>query len=128
MKDFVFSRGPEGFSVDPRAKGRPYYVVSGDPRPSGVGGMECGSQLALLSARRREIGGVGDLAVFAELLDDADLIIDATIEEGIHHALAQYAADAGKHLVLVAATNGGYGGAIARLSDHGCWQSRIREG
>ncbi len=72
-------------------------------------------------ARNYRIGGVGDLAVFAELLDDADLIIDATVEEGIHHALAQYAADMGKHLVLVAATNGGYGGRIARFSDHGCW-------
>jgi integrative and conjugative element protein (TIGR02256 family) len=74
-----------------------------------------------VAARNHRIGGVGDLAVFAELLDDADLIIDATVEDGIHHAIAQYAAETKNHVLLVAATNGGYRGKIARSSDHGWW-------
>lgn len=76
---------------------------------------------------------LGDLAVGAEandsavlnsLLVDTDLIFDATANTAVNHALADIAWEAGLPYVVVSATEGAWGGLVARLESGrtGCWQ------
>lgn len=71
--------------------------------------------------------------VIDELLDGADLVIDATAEFGVRHFLSTLADERGIPQVYVSATQGGWGGVVARVipGQTGCWwclQSRLTEG
>ena len=77
---------------------------------------------------RERIGDVrGDgrpeFELLSELLGGVDLIFDATAERGIHHILADLAAEAGSHYVEAATRNGAWGGHVARVRPDaaGCW-------
>ena len=74
------------------------------------------------------IGGVyntrSDLEVVGELLDDVDLIYDATAETGIQRLLSELAAERGLPYICISTTNGAWGGLIARIrpgKTQGCW-------
>ncbi len=67
--------------------------------------------------------GPSQLETIGELLDEVDLIYDATAEPGVWHALSDLARDAGIPYVHTWATAGAWGGVAARvLPDRpGCW-------
>lgn len=59
-----------------------------------------------------------------ELLRDADLIYDATAEVGVNYFLAEVAKEFGVPSVVASATEGGWGGRIARFrpgANTACW-------
>jgi molybdopterin/thiamine biosynthesis adenylyltransferase len=72
---------------------------------------------------------IGDVSVtneretLSELFDGVDLIVDATAEIGIQQLLAALADDAKISQVYVWATEGGWGGVVARVvpGQTGCW-------
>lgn len=64
-----------------------------------------------------------DSDVLSEFLDGVDLLIDATAEIGIQQLLGALADEAGIPQVYVWATQGGWGGGVARVipEETGCW-------
>ena len=72
---------------------------------------------------------VSELDALTDLIDRADLIIDATAELGVQHLLSDLAAD--KPQIYVWATEGATGGVVVRVrQDTGCWlclQLHIRD-
>jgi molybdopterin/thiamine biosynthesis adenylyltransferase len=69
------------------------------------------------------IGGI-PVNIQREFLADADLIIDATAETGIHYPLSEVARRARVPYIALAATQGGYGGRVVTInpaSTAGCW-------
>jgi molybdopterin/thiamine biosynthesis adenylyltransferase len=59
-----------------------------------------------------------------EWLADYDLVVDATAEEGINHLLSAVCREMEIPYICVWATNGGWGGAVARIdaaAGTGCW-------
>jgi hypothetical protein len=61
---------------------------------------------------------------WAEVFDRVDLVVDCTAEKGVQQALAWVARQRGKTLLAASATNGGWGGRVARLTPDpgtGCW-------
>lgn len=84
----------------------------------------------------QEMSGVAaqqsDFAVLEELLDGADLVIDATAEIGIQHMLSSVATPEVPQL-FVWATEGAWGGVVAAVKPpaSGCWmclQHRLEDG
>jgi len=70
--------------------------------------------------------------LLTDFLDGADLLIDATAEIGVEQLLAALADEAGIPQVYVTATEGGWGGVVARVLPGvtGCWyclQMRLDE-
>lgn len=60
----------------------------------------------------------------ADLINAADVVIDATAEKAVGHVLAWLCAKRGKPLVVASATNGGWGGRVTSFLPHteqGCW-------
>lgn len=70
-----------------------------------------------------EPSGPSELDVLSEFLADADLLVDATAEIGVQQLLASLADQAGIPQVYVSATEGGWGGVVARVvpGRTGCW-------
>lgn len=67
---------------------------------------------------------VSDAEVLNTLLDNADLIYDASAEVGVHHLLSILAAERKIPYLLAWATSGAWGGLIARIvpgKTKGCW-------
>src|SRR5204863_229389 len=65
-----------------------------------------------------------DRLVLDEVLDGADLVVDATAEWGVHHALADLARERGLPYLCAFATPGYWGGLVARIRPGrtaGCW-------
>src|SRR5262249_10391097 len=65
-----------------------------------------------------------DLEIFNTLLDNADLIFDASAEVGVHHLLSDLASDRRIPYLLAWTTPGAWGGLIARIvpgETKGCW-------
>ncbi|HEX8122453.1 MAG TPA: ThiF family adenylyltransferase [Solirubrobacteraceae bacterium] len=61
--------------------------------------------------------------VVTEFLEGADLLIDATAEEGVQYLLSRLADSAGVPQVYASSTPGGWGGLVARVvpGETGCW-------
>jgi molybdopterin/thiamine biosynthesis adenylyltransferase len=62
--------------------------------------------------------------VWTGVIDSVDLVVDCTAEKGVQQALAWLARRCGKPYLVVSATNGGWGGRVARLSSASgtaCW-------
>lgn len=78
-----------------------------------------------VSERIGDVRGDGrpEFELLTDLLDGVDLIFDATAERGIHHVLADLAAEAGIDYVEAATRNGAWGGHVARVRPgaDGCW-------
>jgi integrative and conjugative element protein (TIGR02256 family) len=78
--------------------------------------------------------GVSDLTVLDKLLEGVDLVYDSTAEVGVQHLLSNLAREREIPYVCVSATEGGWGGLIARLRPQqtaGCWlclQQRLVDG
>lgn len=75
---------------------------------------------------------VSESDVLTEFLDGADILLDATAETGISYLLSRLATEAGVPQVYVWATEGGWGGGVARVipGETGCWycvQLRIED-
>ena len=91
-----------------------------------------------ITARGHRIGGIdqdpSDNAVFEEfLLEDIDVLYDATAEIGLQDVLSSLARERGIPYICVSAVAGGIGGVVARLDPPrtGCWwclQKAIDEG
>lgn len=65
-----------------------------------------------------------DLAVLDELLQDIDLLYDASAETGLQHLLSDLARSRNVAYVSVSTTPGGWGGRVARIlrgQDKACW-------
>ena len=75
-----------------------------------------------------------DRLLLDEVLGGADLIVDATAEWGVHHALADLARERGLPYLYAFATPGFWGGLVARIRPErtaGCWiclQHALAEG
>lgn len=77
------------------------------------------------------IGGIpdtgeeaSDLEELGKLLEDADLLYDATAEVGLHHLLSDLASERRLPYVYVSTTPGAWGGRILRIQPgrtEGCW-------
>jgi len=67
--------------------------------------------------------GRGDVAVLNRLLNDADLLFDATANIAVNHALSDIAWELGLPYVGVTATAGAWGGMVVRLEKGrtSCW-------
>lgn len=67
---------------------------------------------------------INDSAILNRMLDDTTLIFDATANTAVNHALADIAWELGLPYVVVSATEGAWGGLVARLEPArtGCWQ------
>ncbi len=60
----------------------------------------------------------------AEIVDEADIVIDCTAEKAVGQALAWICAKRATTLMIASATNGGWGGRVATFEAHkptGCW-------
>jgi hypothetical protein len=70
-----------------------------------------------------ETAGRAEREVLAEFLADTDIVVDATAEIGVQQLLSALASEAGLPQVYVWATEGGLGGAVARVvpGETGCW-------
>jgi hypothetical protein len=114
------ARWPLGWAVAGRAKVGALFQHLGLHWPY--------TQLNLLPAR---LGGVrldsetpAQWKLLAEQLDHADLVIDATAEGGVSFMLSEICKASGLPLVCVTATEGGWGGRVARFrpdEDSWCW-------
>jgi molybdopterin/thiamine biosynthesis adenylyltransferase len=65
-----------------------------------------------------------DWEVLDKVLADADLIYDATAEVGVNYFLSEVAKERGLPLVVVSATEGGWGGRVVRFRSgdgEACW-------
>jgi molybdopterin/thiamine biosynthesis adenylyltransferase len=65
-----------------------------------------------------------EVDVWTGVIDSVDLVVDCTAEKGVQQALAWLARRCGKPYLVVSATNGGWGGRVARLSSASgtaCW-------
>ena len=65
-----------------------------------------------------------EIDAWTDVIDKADLVVDCTAEKGLQQALAWLARRRGKPYLAVSATNGGWGGRVARLSSASgtaCW-------
>lgn len=67
---------------------------------------------------------IGDGPILAKMFDGIDMIVDATANTAVDHALADLARDAGVPFLVASATAGAQGGLVARLTAGrtGCWQ------
>lgn len=68
--------------------------------------------------------GPRELDVLAAMLDDADLVYDATAELGLQHLLSDLAREQGTPYVCLWTTPGAWGGLVARVRPQrmsGCW-------
>jgi molybdopterin/thiamine biosynthesis adenylyltransferase len=85
-----------------------------------------------LKAYTHRLGAVRDIAdaltpdplVLDEVLNGANLVYDATAEIGIQHSLSDLARERGIPYVCASATEGAWGGLIARIRPgrtEGCW-------
>ncbi len=85
-----------------------------------------------VKAYTHRLGGVRDVAdavkpdrmLLDEVLDGANIVYDATAEVGIQHLLSDLARERGIPYVSASATEGGWGGLIARIrpgKTEGCW-------
>jgi hypothetical protein len=65
----------------------------------------------------------GEREILTQLLDGVDILVDATAEIGIQHLLSALADDAEIPQVYLWATEGGWGGVVARVvpGQTGCW-------
>ncbi|HEX3803209.1 MAG TPA: ThiF family adenylyltransferase [Solirubrobacteraceae bacterium] len=73
------------------------------------------------------------LEILDELFDGADIVIDATAELGVRHLVSTIARQLAIPQVYVSATQGGWGGVVARVvpGETGCWwclQKRLFDG
>lgn len=68
-------------------------------------------------------GAVPETTLLTDFLDGLDVLVDATAELGVQHLLSTLADDAGIPQVYAWGTEGGWGGAIARVmpGQTGCW-------
>jgi molybdopterin/thiamine biosynthesis adenylyltransferase len=71
--------------------------------------------------------------LLTEFLDGVDVLVDATAEIGVQQLMAALADEAGIPQVYVSATEGGWGGVVARVvpGQTGCWwclQKRLDDG
>ena len=74
-----------------------------------------------LGATRRP-DDLSDLEVIDVMMHAADLVYDATAEEGLHPLLERLARERGIPYVCISGTNGAWGGTIVRTQlDTGCW-------
>jgi molybdopterin/thiamine biosynthesis adenylyltransferase len=75
------------------------------------------------SAHTRTARERSELDILDTFLDDADLLIDATAEIGVQHALADLAAERRMPQLYVSVTEGARGGLVARVLPGitGCW-------
>lgn len=72
---------------------------------------------------------VGDIAadeieIMNDIIEDVDIIIDATAEHGVHHFLSSYASEIKIPYVWVVGRPGGWGGIVGRVmpeKTEGCW-------
>jgi hypothetical protein len=65
-----------------------------------------------------------EIDVWTDVIDQVDLVVDCTAEKGLQQALAWLARRRGKPYLAVSATNGGWGGRVARLfpaPGTACW-------
>lgn len=65
-----------------------------------------------------------DWEILNELLGDADLVYDATAEIGVNYFLSEVSKEFGLPYVVASATEGGWGGRVARFkpgTDTACW-------
>jgi hypothetical protein len=90
-----------------------------------------GAVASPLDEAEREASAERD--VLTAFLADADLLLDATAEIGVQQLLSSLASEAGLPQVYVWSTEGGIGGAVARVvpGETGCWhclQLHIEEG
>ena len=69
------------------------------------------------------LGDGDELALLDRVLDGCDLLLDATAELGVQQALAGLARELGIPYLFASATNGGWGGLVARLrpTSDACW-------
>jgi molybdopterin/thiamine biosynthesis adenylyltransferase len=84
-------------------------------------------------APEEEAGANNESNLLTEFLRDADILVDATAENGVSYLLSALATEAGIPQVYVWATEGGWGGGVARVipGKTGCWyclQLRIEDG
>ncbi|GAA3164002.1 ThiF family adenylyltransferase [Blastococcus jejuensis] len=69
-------------------------------------------------------GHRNEIDEWTDVIDKVDLVVDCTAEKGLQQALAWLARRRGKPYLAVSATNGGWGGRVARLfseSGTACW-------
>lgn len=69
-------------------------------------------------------GQPNEIDNWTDVIDSADLVVDCTAEKGVQQALAWLTRRRGKPYLAVSATNGGWGGRVARLSSAAgtaCW-------
>jgi molybdopterin/thiamine biosynthesis adenylyltransferase len=88
--------------------------------------------IGLVPASADEAPAQSEAEMLSEFLDGVDLVIDATAEIGVQQLLAALADEAGIPQVFVSATEGGWGGIVARVVPGltGCWyclQKRIAD-
>lgn len=64
-----------------------------------------------------------DFEVLEQMLDGADVVVDASAEIAIQHLLADIAAERALPQIYLSATEGAYGGVVARClpGETGCW-------
>jgi hypothetical protein len=77
-----------------------------------------------LGAPRQSNAVPPEWETLTEILRDADLIYDATAEVGVSYFLSELAKDLGLPYIVASATEGGWGGRIARFRPGGdapCW-------
>lgn len=71
----------------------------------------------------RRVEDESELDLLDRFLDGADLLVDATAEDGIQHLLATLAHERGLPQIYAWATEGAFGGVVARVvpGQSGCW-------
>jgi molybdopterin/thiamine biosynthesis adenylyltransferase len=77
-----------------------------------------------LGTPRKDSDGDPEWTVLGEVLNDADLIYDATAEVGINYFLSELAKERGLPYLMASTTEGGWGGRVARFRpglDTACW-------
>lgn len=71
--------------------------------------------LGFIGLRRAEGETRAEQTILAELIDKADLVVDCTAELGVHRMLSWLCSRRQKDLLIVAASNGAWGGRTVRL-------------
>lgn len=68
-----------------------------------------------------------ELELLGDALAEADLVIDATAEIGVQHALSSLAWEHGVDYLCLSTTMGGWGGVVARIRPGrtGCWSCHL---
>lgn len=77
-----------------------------------------------LGTPRTEGGGPPEWAFISETVKSADLIFDATAEVGVNYFLSELAKELEIPYITASATEGGWGGRVARFrpgNDQACW-------